>query len=419
MKFNSYIKSKQRTICALGSIGLAVTLLSSCGIFYKYPTINDYTQFPYTAIHHGDSIYHFKPCGNNDISQLLVRGQGRDRDTVDLPLDTYLQSTRTAAFVVIRNDSVLFEKYYNGYNRNQLMNVFSISKSVTSLLTGLAIEDGYIQSVTDPVTKYVPELLTGDAKFQRLTIEDLLNMRSGLKFNENYGSRFSKMAKLYYGKNQLGQIKKMKFAHEPGSVYEYQSVTTALLGIVLEKATGKELGKYLEEKIWIPLGMEHDATWSLDDEKHRSAKAYQGLNLTAIDLAKIGQLYLNKGKWNEKQIINPDWIKKSTTPNVNNEGYQYQWYSMDEWYYTKDGPYFPDSISAEKAMQQTKYDYYDIKKQRNGKWCVLAYTNAFYAMGYMKQVLYVDPDKKVVVVRIGEIGDVELGFIADELVNKL
>ena len=156
MKFNSYIKSKQRTICALGSIGLAVALLSSCGIFYKYPTINDYTQFPYTAIHHGDSIYHFKPCGNNDISQLLVRGQGRDRDTVDLPLDTYLQSTRTAAFVVIRNDSVLFEKYYNGYNRNQLMNVFSISKSVTSLLTGLAIEDGYIQSVTDPVTKYVP-----------------------------------------------------------------------------------------------------------------------------------------------------------------------------------------------------------------------------------------------------------------------
>ncbi len=216
MKLNSYLKSKQRTIYVLCSIFLTATLLSSCGFFYKYPSINDFQKFPYTAIHHGDSVYHFKPATNNEIGKLIVRGQGRSRDTVDLPLDTYLQSTRTAAFVVIRNDSVLFEKYYNGYNRNQIMNVFSISKSVTSLLVGLAIEDGYIQSITDPITKYIPELLTGDAKFQELTIEDLLNMRSGLKFNETYASRFSKMAKLYYGKNQLGLIKKLyEYPHVP------------------------------------------------------------------------------------------------------------------------------------------------------------------------------------------------------------
>lgn len=418
MKQYTYFTPRNRTICFLSSVCIALTLFSSCAIFYKYPSINDFKQFPYTTIHHGDSAYHFKQCSNNDIGQLLVRGQGRDRDTVDLPLDTYLQSTKTAAFVVIRNDSLLFEKYYNGYNRNQILNVFSISKSVTSLLVGLAIEDGYIKSVNDPITKYIPELLAGDEKFQRLTIEDLLNMRSGLKFSETYASRFSKMAKLYYGKNQLGQIKKMKFAHEPGSFHEYQSVSTALLGIAVEKSTGKELGKYLEEKIWIPLGMEHDATWSLDDEKHRSAKAYQGLNLTAIDLAKIGQLYLNKGKWNGKQIINSDWIHKSTTPNINNEGYQYQWYSMDTWFYTKDGGYFPDSTSAAHAVQKAQYDHYKIKKV-NDKYSVLLYTNAFYALGYLKQILYVDPDKNVVVVRIGEIGDVEVSFIADELVNKL
>lgn len=416
MKQNTYFIPRNKTIYILSSVCLALVLFSSCGIFYKYPSINDFNQFPYTKINHGDSVYHFKQCDNNDIGQLLVRGQGRDRDTVDLPLDTYLQSTKTAAFIVIRNDSLLFEKYYNGYNRNQLMNVFSISKSVTSLLVGLAIEDGYIKSVNDPITRYIPELLTGDKKFQRLTIEDLLNMRSGLKFNETYASRFSKMAKLYYGKNQLGQIKKMKFVHEPGSVYEYQSVSTALLGIAVEKSTGKELGKYLEEKIWIPLGMEYDATWSVDDEKHRSAKAYQGLNLTAIDLAKIGQLYLNKGKWNGKQIINSNWIHRSTTPNINNEGYQYQWYSMDTWY-TEDGKFFKDSIKAEQIADKSIYKYHSIQKYKD-KYYITAYTNAFYAFGYMKQILYVDPDKKIIIIRTGEIGDVELGFI-HKLAKKL
>lgn len=395
---------------------ILTAILSSCRLFYKFPSINDYNEFPSTVINHGDSAYHFISGGNDDLDKLLIRGQGRSRDTVDLPLDVYVGSTRTAAFVVIRNDSILFEKYYNGYKREQLTNVFSISKSVTSLLVGLALEEGYIQNIADPVTKYVPELLEGDVRFQRLTIEDLLNMRSGLKFDESYGSRFSRMAKLYYGKNQLGQIKKMKFAHEPGTVYEYQSVSTALLGIVLEKAIGKELGKYLEEKIWIPLGMEHTATWSLDDEKHRSSKAYQGLNLTAIDLAKIGRLYLNKGKWNGKQIISSDWIDRSTTANVDNEGYQYQWYSMYIWD-TENGEFFSDSISAVQAAKKSKYNSYKVCKNAD-KWYIVAYTNAFYAFGYMKQILYIDPNKHIIIVRTGEIGDVELGFIY-RLVEKL
>jgi len=394
---------------------ISTFMLQSCGLLYKAPSITDYTKFPSTQIHHSDSIYHFKK-GHNDISKLLVRGQGRDRDTADLPLDVYLQSTRTAAFIVIRNDSLLFENYYNGYSRDQLLNIFSVSKSIASLLVGLAVEEGYIKNINDPITNYIPELLDGDVRFQRLTIEHLLNMRSGLKFSESYSSRFSKMAKLYYGKNQLGQIKKMKFAHEPGSVYEYQSVSTALLGIAIEKATKKELGKYLEEKVWIPLGMEYDATWSLDDEKHRSAKAYYGLNVRAIDLAKIGQLYLNNGSWKRKQIIHSDWIEKSVTPNVNNEGYQYQWYSMSYWY-SSAGAFFPDSITARQVAEKSKYDHYSIER-RNKQWRIIVYTNPYYAMGYMKQMLYVNPEKKIVIVRIGEIGDVELGFL-DQLSDKL
>lgn len=394
---------------------ILMVLCQSCALFYKFPDINTYKDFPYTTVKHGESIYSFKQSNNPVLDTLLVKGD-RTRDTASVNLDTYLRSTKTAAFIVIRNDSVLFENYYNGYERNQLMTVFSISKSVTSLLVGLAVQDGFIKSVHDPITQYIPELLDGDKRFQQLTIEHLLNMRSGLKFKENYSTRFSQMSKFYYGKNQLGQIKKMKFAHNPGDVYEYQSVSTALLGIALEKATGKELGKYLEEKVWIPLGMEFDATWSLDDDTHRSAKAYQGLNVTAIDLAKIGQLYLNGGKWNEKQIIDSAWIKKSTTPDVLNEGYQYQWYSRSYWY-TNEGRFFPDTISARTVAERSKYKYYSLEQVKN-QWRIIIYTDVFYVEGYLRQLLYIHPEKKLVMVRIGNQSDYEL-FYLDRLANKL
>ncbi len=403
-------------------IGKAVVLgvivmasFQSCALLYKFPDINTYKNFPYTTVNHGDSVYFFKPSNQTIFDTLLVKGD-RTKDTTEVTLDEYLKSTKTAAFVVIRNDSILFENYYNGYERHQLMNVFSISKSVTSLLVGLAVQDGYIKSIHDPITNYIPELWDGDKKFRQLTIEHLLNMRSGLKFNETYSTRFSKMSKLYYGKDQLSQIKRMKFAHDPGTVYEYQSVSTALLGIVIEKATGKELGKYLEEKVWIPLGMEFDATWSVDDDKHRSAKAYQGLNVTAIDLAKIGQLYLNGGKWNGKQIIHSEWVEKSTTPNVDNEGYQYQWYSRSYWY-TSEGRFFSDSISARKVAEKSKYKYYSFEQVKN-QWRIIVYTDVFYGEGYLRQILYIHPSKKLVMVRIGNLSDYELSYL-DKLADKL
>jgi CubicO group peptidase (beta-lactamase class C family) len=391
-------------------------LFQSCALFYKFPDINNYKDFPYTTISHGNPPYLFEQGNSHIFDTLLVKGD-RTRDTVYVTLDEFLKTTKTAAFVVIRNDSILFENYYNGYERGQLMNVFSVSKSVTSLLVGLAVQDGYIKNVHDPVTNYIPELLDGDERFQRLTIEHLLDMRSGIKFNETYATRFSKMAKLFYGKDQLGQIKKMKFAHEPGTVYEYQSVSTAILGIALEKATGKEFGKYLEEKVWIPLGMEFDATWSLDDEKHRSAKAYHGLNVTAIDLAKIGRLYLNDGNWNGKQIINQEWVKRSKTPNVNNEGYQYQWYSKAYWHTRDVEKLFSDTIRAKEIAERSGYKYYSYERYK-GQWRIIVYTDTFYAFGYLGQEIQVNPEKNVIIIRIGNAKDCEELFM-DRLVRKL
>lgn len=389
--------------------------LSSCTLLYRevryyQADITDHEIFPFTEVNPSDSVFHFAE-GNKCIFDTLRITYGKD--TAKL-LDEIIEPSSTHAFVVIRNDSILFEKYYEGYERSDISTFFSVSKSVTSLLLGIAIDEGYIESVNDPITKYIPDLRDKDPNFEKLTIQHLLNMRSGMRYNESYGNPFSHMARLYYGTNQLGKLKRMKFDYEPGAVHDYQSSSTALLGIAIEKATGKELGKYLEEKVWQPLGMENRATWSVDDKRHRSAKAYGGLNATAIDLAKIGRLYLNNGQWNGKQIVSKEWVKRAEIPIVENEGYRDQWWSIDANATDSCGNYyFPDSLSAVKNMSEVyggRYRHFKVWKDESapdsGKlWRIVVYTDCYFALGIMKQVLYIDPNKNLVMVRLGATGD--------------
>ena len=252
-------------------------------------------------------------------------------------------------------------------------------------------------------------------------------MRTGIKFDENYGfNPFSKIARLYYGTNQLAQIKKLKFECEPGTKYEYQSISTTILGIIVEKATQQNFAKYFEYKVWMPLGMENTAKWSLDDKKHKSVKVFGGLSITAIDLAKIGRLYLNGGKFNGKQIVSQKWVKETLTPNIENNGYQNQWYSFSGNGVDSAGnKYFTDSITVQKVWKEryaNKYQYYDIslikksdltrKKQKkywnldiDKYWNLSLYTNQYYALGIMKQILFIDPEKNTIIVRLGDGSD--------------
>ena len=299
-------------------------------IRYGEPGLDAYKIFPSDTVKPEGATFHFKEGNKAILNKPILNNEDVKRirnlhDSLPFTLDYFLKKTATTAFLVIRNDSILFERYYRGYDRAKIATVFSISKSITSLLVGLAVDDGSISSVQNPITKYIPALKGRDPKFDHLTLEDLLNMRAGLKFNESYFNPLGLMARHYYGRNQLGKIKKLKFETEPGMKFEYQSVSTALLGIAVENATGISLSRYLQEKVWIPLGMENMASWSLDDKRHRIAKAYGGLNTTAIDLAKIGRLYLRHGNWEGKQIVSDDWVKKSTIPNEQSNGYQYQW----------------------------------------------------------------------------------------------
>ena len=398
----------KKTLACIVLVLSAVSCTMWRGVFYGSMDIDDYKIFPQDTIHKSDVPFHFITYENTFLDTTrILRTKLKGGDWQATTLDSLLANSLTASFLIIRNDTILFEKYYKGFDRSTISTIFSVSKSITSLLTGIAVDEGYIESVNDPVTKYLPELKKKDPMFGKLTIEHLLNMRTGLKFKEEYGwNPFRGIARLYYGTNQQRQIKHLKFKEEPGMSHYYNSMATTILGVILERATGKPLAQYAEEKVWKPLGMEYNAQLSLDDKRHRSAKAFGGFSTNAIDLAKIGRLYLHKGNWNGKQIVDTSWIERSTRTNYQNEGYQYGWYKIS--HAVKDSlnntRFFEDSLSAARYIDTAGLDpaRYLIDNEVPEKTCIYTYyEDPTHALGVLGQVLYFDPRLNLIMVRLG------------------
>jgi CubicO group peptidase (beta-lactamase class C family) len=278
-------------------------------------------------------------------------------------LNKLLQEIKTIAVVVIKNDSVLYEKYWEGYSDSSLSNSFSVAKSITSLLVGAAIKEGKIKSVDELVGNYLPEFKKGLAA--KLKIKDLLTMSSGSNWDESYSNPLSVTTEAYYGSDVLRVAKSVKVEKEPGTYHTYKSGDTELLVLILEKATGKSLSLYASEKLWQPLGAEHAALWSTD-HKNGIPKAYCCFNTNARDFARIGQLMLDSGKWKGNTIIDSNYYSQSISPcNIPDEQgqacnyYGYQW------------------------------------------WLAPAYPRVFYARGILGQYIIVIPSKNIVVVRLG------------------
>ena len=274
--------------------------------------------------------------------------------------------------MIIHNDSIVYERYWGNFNADELATIFSISKSITSLLCGIAVDEGFIHSIDDPVTEYLPELKRKDPMWQKLTIRHLLDMRSGLDFDDTYEftslkdlKMINAMARLNYGHNILKQIKGLKFRCEPGTQRRYESMTSAILGVVIERATGRRFADYLSDKVWKPLGMESPALINIDSRKHDVAHNFGGITTTLKDLAKIGQLYLNNGMWDGKRIVSEDWIRHSSEYDASNRGYHYNWYNL-----------------SYEGFAKAEYP-------------------GFYAFGICAQTLYVNPYKNLVMVRMG------------------
>lgn len=316
------------------------------------------------------------------------KGQKRTSD-----FESFLQSTGTTAFVVIKDDIVVYEKYLNGYARDSISRAFSVSKSITSLLIGIAIDEGYIENVNDPFTRYIPELK--GKGFDEVSIKHLLMMTSGFKFTEG-GWPWDDETILYY----VPDLRKYVLTHlrreeQPAKHFLYNNYDTLLLGIILERATQKTISEYLREKIWKPLGMEYPATWSIHSEEDGLESTPSGLNGRAIDFAKIGRLYLLEGTWNGRQVISKKWILDSTIPAENMAEDYYPQYVKDRNIYYK-YQWWGHSLGP------GDYNYF--------------------ASGHLGQLIYICPKKKVIIVRFGkEKGNLDYGWyeLAKQLSNRL
>ncbi len=234
----------------------------------------------------------------------------------------------TIAYLIIKNDSLWFENYYEGYGKDSKTNSFSMAKSLVSAMLGKAIMDGQIISLEQKVGDFYPEFKDGLAA--KLTVGDLSSMASGLKWDEAYSSPFSITTRAYFDKDLEEVMLGLPIVEEPGQSYKYLSGNTELLGMVIEKATGKTMSTYLSENFWKPMGAEHEALWQVDSEDGQLEKAYCCIASNARDFARFGKLYKDFGKWKGKQLLDSAFIAKSITPRFKESPqYGYGWWLLD------------------------------------------------------------------------------------------
>ena len=265
----------------------------------------------------------------------------------------------TVAYVIIKNDSIWFEKYYDGFGEDSKSNSFSMAKSYVSGLMGKAIMQGHIKSLDQPVCEFLLEFCEGKAA--KLTVGDLSSMASGTDWDEAYYSPLSITTRSYFDDDLAKVINGLKVVNEPGRAYKYASGDTQMLAMVIEKATGKKMYDYLEESFWKPLGSENTALWQVDSKDHDLVKAYCCIASNAKDFARFGRLYKDHGKWNGLQILDSAFVAKSLKPR------------------------FPES---------PEYGYGWWLKEHLGK-------DFFMMRGHLGQYVMVQPEDNVIIVRLG------------------
>jgi CubicO group peptidase (beta-lactamase class C family) len=372
-------------------VGLMTAAAATADRFYasrivawREADFRDFERFPSRPVPAGPKAFSFKPTPENIPEYLRTVTYQRDapdppspRESMataldstggtvaTVPLERFLADTGTSAFLVIRDDAILYEGYFNGYDLRSTQTSFSVAKSFVSALVGIAIQEGYIGSVDDPITEYLPEL-EGQG-MNEVTIRHLLTMSSGLEYSGEGGGGgpLGDDAKTYYDPNLRELALSVEPEVEPGTRWEYNNYHPLLLGMILERSTDRPVATYLSQKVWQPLGMEADGSWSLDSEASGFEKMESGINARAIDFAKFGLLYLNRGEWNGEQVVPTSWVEESTRVDIATDPadfYQYFW-------------------------------WVDVVEPERGR---------FLARGNLGQFIYVVPDKNLVIVRMGE-----------------
>jgi CubicO group peptidase (beta-lactamase class C family) len=323
-------------------------------LLWRESDVGDQHRFPARRIPTGA---HASPLPVGVEAHLV---SGGDRKGID----EFLRETDTLAFVVVHEDRVVLERYFDGATRQSLQTSFSAAKAFVSTLVGIAIDAGLIGSVDDRVTDYVPELASRDPRFREITLRDLLTMSSGIRYREGGFPSLGDDTYTYYGVDLRDVALKRTRIEGPPGQWQYNNYNPLLLGLVLERATGTSISDFMATRLWRPLGAEGAATWNLDSERSGFEKLESGLNARPVDYARFGLLFLHNGTWNGRQIVSEQWVRAATgadpaTDTAYYHGYRYFWW---------------------------------LDAERPGR---------FYAFGKYGQYIYVAPDADAVVVRVG------------------
>lgn len=320
-------------------------------VFYNFADVDDYKIFENNQL-------------NTGTPQPWPLAASYNKIEIPSTLLSDLETLKTIGLLVVKNDSIYLEKYWDNYNDSSFSGSFSMAKSITSILVGVALKEGKIKSLDEPVGNYIPEFKEG--KKSTVTIRHLLTMTSGSNWDESYSNPLSVTTELYYGFDVYKTATSVDIVDEPGTKHIYKSGDSQLIGLVLEKATGMSLSEYAALKLWQPIGAEHPAKWSVD-QKGGHEKSYCCFNTNARDFARIGQLMLDSGKWKGHELISPKYFIQSISPVLVN-----------------------DDIDKECS-------YYGFQ------WWLVPYKpGVFYARGILGQYIVIIPEKNTVIVRLGE-----------------
>lgn len=336
----------------LWALNSTETSVAARGILWGDADANDWQKFPSRTIQSGSEVVRFKENDQEWLHQARID---------NIPFDTYLEETSTTALIVLHEGELLYEGYFNGSSHESKQASLSVTKSFVSTLVGIAIEEGLIGSLDDPITRYLPELLENDERFYQITIRHLITMSSGLRFDRDESNPFSDDFLTYYSPDLRKTGLESRIVEEPGLNFLYNDYNPILIGMILERVSGVSVSEYLETRLWIPMGAEGDATWDLDSKNSGFEKMTVGINARAMDFARFGWLFLNEGRNGDQQVVPPDWVSEATRLDI-------------------------DSDPA------ANYQYF---------WWVDAEHDAFYAEGNFCQMIYVVPDADLVIVRNG------------------
>ena len=314
----------------------------------------------------------YKDFPNREIKKGTAQPWSIAKDYNSIDATSTLEKThkelQTAAFLIIQNDSLFHESYFDGYTKDSKSNSFSMAKSVITIALGKAIMDGKIKNLDQKVIDFIPELKGEFAK--EVTVGDLSSMASGLSWDEKYYSPLSIVTRAYFHDDLREVMLGLEINAKPGQSFKYLSGATQLLAMCIEKATGEYVSDYVSKNFWQPMGAENEALWQLDHENDGIEKAYCCIASNARDFARFGKLYLNNGNWNGKQLLDSTFVKKTITP---------------------------------RFAEAPHYGYGWWMHNINGK-------DLFYMRGHLGQFVIVIPEDNLIIVRLGHLKGIQTSF---------